>query len=150
MANWDLFRELDNLRHEIDETFRGAGLGRILMPSFLSGTGIRRFPLVNLSEDESAIHVEALIPGVDPKSLEMSVLRNTLTLAGERKPLNMNDNAHVWHRNERGVGTFSRTLELPVEIEIDKVTATSSDGILHVTLPKAEAAKPKKIAIKAS
>jgi HSP20 family protein len=149
MANWDMFRELDSLRREIDEAFRGAGLARVLTPQFLSGGGTRRFPLVNISEDEADVYVEALLPGVDPKGIEISVLRNTLTLAGERKGLGT-EKAHVWHRSERGMGRFSRTIELPAEIDSDRVSALCSDGVLTVSLPKAEAAKPKKIAVSVS
>jgi HSP20 family protein len=149
MANWDVFRELDSLRREIDEAFRGVGLGRVLTPQFLSGGGARRFPLMNISEDDADVYVEALLPGVDPKEIEISVLRNTLTLTGERKGQE-SENAHVWHRNERGAGRFSRTIELPAEIDSGKVSARCRDGVLTVTLPKAEAAKPKKIAVSVS
>ncbi|NMC73147.1 MAG: Hsp20/alpha crystallin family protein [Geobacteraceae bacterium] len=145
MANWDMFRELDSLRREIDEAFRGVGLGRVLTPQFLTG-GTRRFPLVNIGEDESAVYVEALVPGIDPKEMEISVLRNTLTLAGERKGV-QTEKAHVWHRNERGAGRFSRTIELPAEIDSGKVSAQCRDGVLTVVLPKAEGAKPKKITV---
>lgn len=145
MANWDMFRELDSLRREIDEAFRGVGLGRAPAPQFLSG-GTRRFPLVNISEDESGVYVEALLPGVEPKGIEISVLRTALTLAGERKAAET-EKAHVWHRNERGFGRFSRTIELPTEIDSGKVSAQCRDGVLTVTLPKAEAAKPKKITV---
>ncbi|MBI5657835.1 MAG: Hsp20 family protein [Geobacter sp.] len=150
MASWDVFRELDSLRREMDEALRGAGMGRVLVPAFLSQGGSRRFPLLNLTEDDNAIYVEALIPGVDPTRLDMTALRNTLTLAGERKPFAGEGNNHVWHRSERGSGSFSRTIELPVEIDSDKVSATCQNGVLTVTLPKAAAAKPKKIAIQAA
>lgn len=146
MASWDVFRELDSLRREMDEAFRGVGLGRVLTPQFLTAGGTRRFPLVNIREDAEVILVEALVPGVDPKSMEISVLRNTLTLSGERKPLDV-AKQHVWHRNERGVGKFSRTIELPAEIDTSKVAAQSRDGVLMITLPKAQVAVPKKIAV---
>jgi HSP20 family protein len=149
MANWDVFRELDSLRREMDEAFRGVGMGRVLAPQFLTGGTARRFPLVNIREDAATVYVEALVPGVDPQGVEISVLRNTLTLAGERKAQDVAKN-HVWHRNERGVGKFSRTLELPAEIDSGKVSAQSRDGLLTVTLPKAEAAVPKKITVAVS
>lgn len=149
MASWDMFRELDNLRHEIDEAFRGVGLRRVQAPYFLTGGGTRRFPLVNISEDEAGVYVEALVPGVDPSAIELSVMRNTLTLSGERGPAEADRN-NIWHRNERGIGTFSRTIELPAEIDSGKVSAQCRDGVLTVTLPKAEAAKPKKISVSVS
>jgi len=149
MANWDMFRELDSLRREVDEAFRGFGLGRVLAPQFLTGAGTRRFPLVNIGEDEAVVYVDALMPGVDPGGVEISVLRNTLTLSGERKAPEK-EKTHVWHRNERGSGKFSRTIELPAEIDSGKVTAQCRNGVLTVTLAKAEAARPKKITVSVS
>lgn len=149
MANWDIFRELDALRREMDQAFRNMGVGRVLSPQFLTGSGTRRFPLINIGEDESDVFVEALLPGVDPKEVELSVLRNTLTISGERKAPVV-DKSHVWHRNERGCGKFARTIELPAEIDAGRVSAKSKDGVLFVTLAKAEAAKPKKISVSIS
>src|SRR5512134_2779156 len=120
MATWDVFKELDSLRREIDEAFRGAGISRPFGPTFLSPVTTRRFPLVNFNEDEEHVYVEALVPGVDPKEIDLSVLRNTLTISGERKPF-AERNGQVVHRSELGSGKFSRTLELPIDIDSDKV-----------------------------
>ncbi len=149
MATWDVFKELDNLRREIDEAFRGAGRNRPFGPTFLSPVTTRRFPLVNFSEDEGYIYVEALVPGVDPKDVDLSVLRNTVTISGERKPF-VEKEGQIVHRSELGSGRFSRTLELPVDIDSEKVSAQCKDGIMQITLAKAEHAKPKKIEIKLS
>lgn len=148
MANWDVFKELDNLRREIDEAFRGIGVNRTYGTPLLSPVS-SRFPLVNFSEDEGHVYVEALVPGVDPKDTDLSVLRNTLTISGERKPF-VPQQGQVVHRSELGSGRFSRTIELPVDIDPDKITAAYRDGILSVTLTKPEHAKPKKIAISLS
>ena len=148
MASWDMFRELDSLRREIDAAFRGAGSGRLFAPAFLSGGG--RFPQVNLREDENHLYVEALVPGVEPAALEMTVMGNTLTLAGERKEFDPAGAAYVWHRNERGAGRFQRTIELPGEIDNSSIAAACRNGVLTVTVNKAESAKPKKIAVTVS
>ncbi|QXE86164.1 Hsp20/alpha crystallin family protein [Geomonas nitrogeniifigens] len=148
MASWDVFRELDNLRREIDEAFRGVGVNRSFGPTFLSPVTTRRFPMVNFSEDEGNVYVEALIPGVDPKDVDLSVLRNTLTISGERKPFA--EVKGIVHRSELGSGKFSRTLELPVDIDANRISARCKDGIMTVTLAKAEHAKPKRIEIKLS
>ncbi|WP_243371479.1 Hsp20/alpha crystallin family protein [Geotalea sp. SG265] len=148
MANWDLFRELDNMRREIDETFRNYGLGRSMAAGFLSPAR-NRFPLMNVREDSSNIYVDALVPGVDPNGIDVSVLRNAVTISGERKsPLD--EKGQVVHRSELGFGKFSRTIELPGEIDTEKITAQSINGLLRVTLAKAEHAKPKKIEVKLS
>lgn len=149
MASWDVFRELDNLRRDIDEAFRGAGIYRPLASTFLSPAGARRFPLVNFGEDEGHVYVDALVPGVDPKDTDLTVLRNTVTISGERKPF-VEQKGQVVHRSELGSGRFSRTLELPVDIDPDKVNAEYRDGILRISLAKAEHAKPRKISISLS
>lgn len=147
MANWDIFREMDNLRKEIDEAFRGAGYNRPFGSSFLSPVITRRFPLVNVSDTEGHVYLDALVPGVDPKDIDLTVLRNIVTISGERKPFDV-QKGQVVHRSELGTGKFSRTLELPVDIDPDKVTAECRDGVMRITLAKAEHAKPKKIEIK--
>lgn len=147
MASWDMFRELDSLRKEIDEAFRGAGLGRPFGSTFLAPIPTRRFPLVNFSDDDRNLYVDALVPGVDPKNIDLSVVRNSITISGERKPFEERE-GQVVHRSELGYGTFSRTLELPVDIAPDKIKAVCKDGIIQITLGKAEHAIPKKIDIK--
>lgn len=148
MLNNNLFRELENLRREIDEAFRGVRPGRASGPEFLPGLGLAKYPQVNLSEDEDAFHFEALVPGVAPEDLDLSVMNRTLTLSGERQESEY-QNASC-HRNERGSGRFLRTIELPSEIEGKAIKAEYRNGVLSVTLPKAESAKPRKITVKAS
>ncbi|WP_158247189.1 Hsp20/alpha crystallin family protein [Geothermobacter hydrogeniphilus] len=147
MINWNLFREMDQMRREMDEIFNSVGLGSLLEPAFLPGLGARRTPRFNLLEDENNFYLSALLPGVDPKQLEMNVVGNSLTLSGER-PEQVADVNATWHRRERGAGKFLRTIELPADVNPNKVSATYKNGVLDVTLPKAEAAKPKQIAIK--
>jgi HSP20 family protein len=147
MATWDVFKELDNLRREIDEAFSGAGYSRPFRQTFLSPVTTRRFPLVNSSEDDGHVYIEALVPGVDPKDVDLSVLRNTITISGERKPF-VEAEGQIVHRSELGSGKFTRTLELPVDIDPEKITAQCKDGIMQITLAKAEHAKPKRIDIK--
>ncbi|MDZ4183398.1 MAG: Hsp20/alpha crystallin family protein [Desulfuromonadales bacterium] len=146
MANWDVFKELDNLRREINEAFRGEGYVRPFGQTFISPLATRRFPLVNFSEDEGHLFIEVLIPGVDPKDIDLSVLSNTVTINGERKPF-IEQEGQIVHRSELGSGRFSRTLELPTDINPDNIQAQCKDGIMQITLAKAEHAKPKKIAI---
>lgn len=147
MASWGFLNELDNLRREIDEAFRGAGMVRPLATSFLSPVSGRRFPLVNLSEDEGQICLDALLPGVDPKELQLSLLRETITISGARKsPAEVRGG--LVHRNELGCGRFTRTIDLPVEIDPDRTSAQYRDGVLRITMQKAEHVIPKKIAVK--
>ena len=149
MATWDVFKELDSLRKEIDAAFRGAGYNRPFGTTFLSPLTTSRFPLVNFSEDAGHVYIEALVPGVDPKDVDLSVLRNTVTISGERKPFAEKE-GQIVHRSELGSGKFSRTVELPVDIDPDKISAVCKNGIMQITLAKAAHAKPKKIEIKLS
>jgi HSP20 family protein len=147
MASWDMFRELDSLKREIDEAFIGAGFGRPFGSSFLAPVTTRRFPLVNFSEDDSTLYVDALVPGVDAKNIDLSVVRNSITISGERKPFAEQEGQHV-HRSELGFGKFSRTVELPVDINPDKIKAECKNGVMQISLGKAEHAIPRKIEIK--
>ena len=147
MANWDLFREMESMTRDMDNLLRSFGTGRGLEPSFAAAFGGRGYPRINLREDDDHFYLEALLPGIDAKALEMTVLKNTLTIAGERG----NGVEQVtWHRRERGTGRFLRTIDLPADIEVDKAQADYRDGVLHVTLPKAAAARPKRVEIKAN
>lgn len=144
MAGLDLFQEMDMLRREIDQAFRGIGR----KTSFLPGIGAGEYPRMNLSEDDANYYVEALVPGIDPESLDLNLMRGALTLSGERKEDETKD--HTWHRHERGAGKFMRTIELPDSIDNTKVDAECRNGVLMITLPKPQSEQPKKISVRAN
>ena len=148
MPVWDAFAEMEALRREMERRFTdaGPGYGRAPRVAFLPGRGARQYPLVNVSEDEQNVYVEALAPGVDPKSLDLSVMEGGLTIKGEKLGL-AQVSAEAYHRNERAAGRFVRTVELPVEVDAGKVSADYRNGLLLVTLPKAEAARPRQVPI---
>ncbi|HKJ05699.1 MAG TPA: Hsp20/alpha crystallin family protein [Geopsychrobacteraceae bacterium] len=146
MARMDLFREMENLQREIDHTFGHFGVGRRLSPSFLPGIGTGDYPRINLSEDEESFYLEAMSPGINPKELSLNVMQHTLNLSGERKQ--EKESKCTWHRNERGSGKFMRTIEFPTAINIEKADAEYHNGMLLITLPKAESVKPKRIEIR--
>ena len=146
---WDPLQEIDSLRRQIDRAFEDVGWGgpggrRRL--AFLPGRGARQYPLVNVYDDGETLTVEALAPGLDADKIDLSVLRNTLTIAGEKLgPQNVAPERI--HRIERSAGRFMRTVELPAEVDPDKVTATYRNGFLVVTAPRAESARPRKISV---
>ncbi|RPI02502.1 MAG: Hsp20/alpha crystallin family protein [Zetaproteobacteria bacterium] len=148
MPAWNAFGEMDALRREIDRAFSEfwPGRGRVPRVAFLPGRGARQYPLVNVSEDDRNVYVEALAPGVDPKSLDLSVMEGALTITGE-KPGLAQVSAEAYHRNERAAGRFVRTVELPVAVDAGKVSADYRTGLLLVTLPKAESARPRQVPI---
>lgn len=149
MAQWNPFDEMEALRREVDRAFSDFGRGEnpLYKVAFLPGIGPRRYPLINLSEDKDKLYVEALTPGVDPKSLNVSVMQNRLTLSGEKSPISSDVKPEAFHRNERASGKFLRTLDLPVEVDDGSVEAEYKNGLLLVTIPKAEKAKPKQIKV---
>jgi len=155
MANrvWDFYRDITDLRREIDRAFEAFGIdGGPFWPfsriSFLPGRAARVYPLLNLSEDADNLYVEALAPGVDPETLDVSLVRNQLTLSGEKKAALADAKPEDYHRSERGIGKFVRSITLPVDVEENKIKADYRNGLLLITLPKAEEAKPKQIAVK--
>lgn len=104
------------------------------------------FPPLNVYDDGESIVVRAEIPGMDPKSIEVTAAARSLTIKGER-PKQASADRQSFHRRERGSGQFSRSLTLPQEINPDKVRAEYKLGILEVMLPKSEDVKPRKIAV---
>jgi HSP20 family protein len=150
MAEWNPVDEMAALRREIDRAFEGFGFGQ--QPSqqvaFLPGRGPRRYPLINLLEDKDNVYIEALTPGVDPQSLDLSLMQNRLTLSGEKSRISGDIKPEAFHRSERASGKFVRTIDLPVEVNEQAIQAEYKNGLLLVTLPKAEKAKPKQISVK--
>lgn len=151
-ATWDPFREMEQLRREINRVFEDVGGRRWEFPftrfSFLPGRAARAYPLINVSEDEENVYVEALAPGVNPDSLKVSVVRGQLTIAGEKPAGGENLKLEAYHRNERAAGRFVRTFALPYPVDEGRVKAEYRNGLLSIELPKAEAAKPKQISVK--
>jgi HSP20 family protein len=118
--------------------------------AFLPGRAARRYPLITLAEDHDYIYIEALAPGVDPASINLAVIRNIMTMSGEKRRHPEAIKPEAFHRSERSAGKFVRTIELPVEVDADNVKAEYTHGILRVTLPKVEAAKAKQISVSVS
>ncbi len=136
------FAELDRMRREMD----------LLSGNFLR-TGPRHafsagvFPAINLTEDKDKYYIRAELPGVKGDELDIQATGKSITISGERKITPEDETAH-YHRREREAGRFSRIIELPGEIDADKVEAGLSNGILTIQISKAEAARPRQINIK--
>ncbi|MBW1776042.1 MAG: Hsp20/alpha crystallin family protein [Deltaproteobacteria bacterium] len=105
------------------------------------------FPLVNLTENKDNFFIRAELPGVEKDDLEISATSNSVSISGERKIPQEEEGAR-YHRREREAGRFSRIITLGAEIQPDKVEAGLKNGVLTVTIPKAEIAKPKQITVK--
>jgi len=132
------------LRDEIDRLF-DSPLNALTSNSqqFLNGW----LPSVDLYDNHEHLVLRAELPGMKKEDIDISLHGDVLTLSGERKEEETFDKAEPY-RSERFLGRFQRTLTLPVAVDASKVQASYKDGILTVTLPKAEEAKPKQIQVK--
>ncbi|MBI5247854.1 MAG: Hsp20/alpha crystallin family protein [Desulfomonile tiedjei] len=106
----------------------------------------RLFPLLNVREIDHTYVITAEIPGMKTEDLEIKVVGDTLTLKGERKPIDIGEGA-AYHRRERATGTFHRSMTLPSRVDPDTVKATYKDGVLSITLEREKAAVPKQITV---
>ena len=144
MPQWEPFlgTTLNRLRNEMDQLFGRFG-------ALEGGPGLAHaFPPVNVWEDGEKVYAEAELPGMKEDDLEIYVAEgNQLTIRGERKPFE--GPKGTWHRQERGFGKFSRVITLPAAIDADKVEAQFEQGVLLLTLPKSEVARPRRISVKA-
>jgi len=107
----------------------------------------RFVPAVDIREDGDAITLTAEVPGMSKEDIEVSVDNGVLTLRGEKKEEQTREGDN-YHRVERRYGRFERHIQLPQGVDTDKIEATYKDGVLRLTMPKAEAAKAKRIQIK--
>src|SRR5262245_26439409 len=134
-----LLSEMGRVHEELNRLFRGTNGGRAMAPAG---------PAINIWEDEHAVFAEADLPGLSLEKLEVFVTDgDQLTIQGERHPIQ--PDGAVWHRQERGFGQFLRQVTLPSLVDADKVEAKYEQGVLKLTMPKSEAAKPRRITIKA-
>lgn len=136
--------QFDQFRSEMDRVLSGFA-GQVPQLNAAPWNTPRPFPPLNMWEDAEAVYAEAELPGVNVESLDVSVFGNELSLAGERNA--GADEGVSYHRQERAVGSFRRTVRLPVEVDADAVNATMKDGVLTIRLPKHEAVKPRKIKV---
>lgn len=134
------WREMDRLRRQMNRLLAD-------WPRWSRLSAAPCYPAMNVWTNAESAVVTAELPGVDPEDIDISVQDDTLTLRGTREQDEVPEGA-TYHRRERGCGTFTRALRLPFRVEADGVEAAFKNGVLRVTLPRAEEDKPKKIAIK--
>lgn len=147
IVRWEPFRDLvslqDRMNRLFDESFRGVSRGAGEEDWALGGSWA---PAVDIFEHEGNIVLKAELPGVDSKDVDVRVENNVLTLRGERK-FDSEVKKESYHRVERAYGAFSRSFTLPTVVDTDHIKAEFKDGVLRLTLPKREEAKPKQITI---
>ncbi|MDH3567689.1 MAG: Hsp20/alpha crystallin family protein [Desulfobacteraceae bacterium] len=133
--------ELDRLRRRMNELYGAVSGDAISMPA----AGV--FPLTNVTEDSNNYYVRAELPGMKPDELNIQVTSDGISISGERK-IPEEGNGVRYHRREREAGKFSRSINLPSEIDVNAVDASLDNGILTITIQKAEVAKPRQITVK--
>jgi HSP20 family protein len=148
---FDFLDEMGRMRREIDRILGDDTFSSWTFPfskiSFLPGRASRTYPLMNISEDHDNFYVDALAPGLDPSTINVSVAGDQLAISGEKMALPKSVKPELVHRSERSAGQFSRSLTLPLNVESEKVQANYENGVLKIVMPKIEAAKPKQIRV---
>jgi HSP20 family protein len=142
---WSIFDELESLQEDMTQMLSGrAGLG-----SGRPWRGRQSYPLMNIWSSAEGVVIDAELPGVDPKDVDISVLGDRLTLQGKVATGEESDET-TYHRRERPAGQFVRTLHLPFRADPGGVKASYTNGVLRITIPRSEEEKPRKIAIEAA
>ena len=136
-----VWRDMDRLQQDMSRLFGDLNVNRTRRAS--------SFPAINVWAAEESARVTAEIPGVSKDDLEINVTGDTLTLSGVRGQDDLPEGAR-YQRQERRFGEFSRSIQLPYTVDVNKVKALFKNGVLSVDLPRVKAEKPKKIAVKAS
>jgi HSP20 family protein len=141
IEGWEPFREMDSLQRKVNRLFDR------LIPSDDGGkTGFTFTPAVELQETDDAIHLRLEVPGLEAKDLNVEVTPESVSISGERKYETRTEENGVI-RSEFRYGKFQRVIPFPLQIQNDKVQAEYKNGILSLTLPKAESEKHKAVKV---
>jgi HSP20 family protein len=132
------------MQREMDQVFGTLGL-----PASIRAVARGTFPAINIGSSPQSFEIYAFAPGIDPSTLDVSVDRGILTIAGERKR-DLPDEGKPFsiYADERFSGPFKRAVNLPEGVDPSRIEARYRDGVLRVSVPKSEAAQPKRIEIK--
>ena len=142
----DLFADFDVLQRQVERL-----LGSGDWPSSIRASTRGAFPAVNLGVTADAIEIFAFAPGIDPATVQVSVDKGLLTIAGERASAlpERSEKVNIYAA-ERFAGAFRRVVSLPDDADATRVEATYRNGILRIVVPKREASKPRRVEIKSN
>jgi len=146
LVRWEPFHNLVSVQSRMNRIFDEAFRGQPGPSEDDWALGGNWAPAVDIFEHEDNIVLKAELPGIDPTDVDIHVENNVLSLRGERK-FESEVKREDCHRVERAYGTFSRSFTLPSIVDTAKIKAEYKDGVLQVTLPQKEEAKPKQISI---
>lgn len=142
ITRWEPVNELVSMRRDMDRMFNDFFSQPIAVQANWN------MPIVDMYQTDDNVVVKATIPGIDPDDLDIQITGDTLTLQGEVKQEKTDENAK-YHIREHRYQSFSRSITLPVQVVADKADAKIKNGVLTLSLPKAEEVKPKVISVKA-
>jgi HSP20 family protein len=142
LVSWEPLREVMSLRQAMDRLFEDSFVG--LPRLTLNGSG--EFP-IDMYQEKDNLVVKAALPGVKPEELDITVADDTLTIRGEHKEEQETKEDDYIHR-ECHYGAFSRSVAIPMKVKGDKAEATFEEGVLTLTLPKADEIKPRQVKVK--
>ena len=145
LTNWPSFGRLFELRDDLDRLFDAPFTELARSTQLMGGWA----PALDMYENKDSVIVRAELPGMKKEEIEVSLHDGCLTLSGERKTEKQQEEGEA-HRSERFFGRFQRTISLPTQVAVEKVKAQYKDGVLTITLPKAEEATPKHIDVSVS
>lgn len=140
LIRWQPMRELDLLHRQMDRLFEGLADRDFPIPA-VNGE-MKWMPAIELQETDTEIVLKAAIPGIEAKDLDVQVSPEAVMLKGEHQQESKTEEKG-YYRSEFNYGQFARTVPLPSTVKHDQVKSTFKDGVLTLTLPKAETAKPK-------
>lgn len=145
IVRWDPIRELGTLQDRMNRVFEDMwGRTRRGEDDYVTGSWM---PAVDVRESKDALEIQAELPGIDPKDVTVSVEGGVLTIKGSRQ-FEKATEGETYHRVERAYGSFERSFTLPTNVDPGRIDAKFRQGLLLLTLPKREEAKPKAITIK--
>jgi HSP20 family protein len=144
LARWDPVSDIVSLREAMNRLFEDSFIRPRGWLTPAEGMGV--LP-VDVYETDDEVTVRASIPGVNPDDIDISVLGTTLTIKGEKSEEHEEKKGN-YHLRERQYGAFQRSVNLPSQVNVDRAKAEFKEGVLTLTLPKVEAAKPKSIKVK--
>jgi HSP20 family protein len=147
IERWNPFRDIFTLQDRMNDLFSSTlrGCGEEGVPATRAGWA----PSVDICEDGNNLYLEAELPGMTQKDINVKLENSTLTIQGERK-WEKEDKKENYHRVERAYGSFMRSFTVPTSVDGEKVQASYRDGILKVTMPKRPESKPREISVKIS
>lgn len=136
----DLFSEFDRLARDLQQAYD-------LTPA-IRGRSPGAFPALNIGTTPRSVEIYGFAPGIDPATLDVQIEKGVLTVSGERKPdTPAPDDKTTVHARERFDGRFRRVVNLPEDTDAEAVQARYRDGLLHISVPRREPAKPRRITI---